>query len=220
MNTNMGLIGKKLGNTQLFLDNGNVVRVTAIQVGPCTVIGKRTLKKDGYTALILGFGTRRQKLTNKPAKGFYKKSNLEPAEVIREFRLPEADIAEFEIGQKLNPSDYFEIGQKVDVSGMSKGRGFSGVIKRWNMSGAGTVGHGTHEYKRHGGSIGCNLTPGRTLRNKKMAGQYGAKRITVLNLEVAKIVDDKYIILIKGSVPGSRNGIVTLRHAVKTTRAA
>jgi large subunit ribosomal protein L3 len=220
MNTNIGLIGKKLGNTQVFLDDGSVAQVTAVQVGPCTVVGKRTNEKDGYSALILGLGSKRDKLVNKPEAGLFKKVGQQPARVVRELRLSEEDCAKYEVGQVLKPSEQFEVGQKVDISGVSKGRGFTGVIKRWNMAGAGTVGHGTHEYKRHGGSIGCNLTPGRTLRNKKMAGQYGNKRMTILNLEVVKIVDDSMILLVRGGVPGSRNGIVTVRRTVKSAPQA
>jgi large subunit ribosomal protein L3 len=214
MNTNIGLIGKKLGNTQIFLEDGNVARVTVIQVGPCIVMGKRTPDKDGYSALVIGFGKKRQKSVNKPLAGFYAKNKLEPAEVIREFRLAEAEVAKFEVGQALKPSDCFQIGQKVDVCGRTRGRGFSGVVRRWNMPGAGTITHGTHEYKRHVGSIGCNMTPGRTLPNKRMPGQYGNERVTSINLEVAKVLDDAGIILVKGAVPGSRDSVVSVRHAV------
>ena len=134
---------------------------------------------------------------------------------IREFRLPSERVAEFEVGQVLKPSEHFEPGQKVDVTGISKGRGFTGVFKKFGMKGAGTDGHGTHEVKRHSGSIGANMTPGRTLPNKKMAGQYGNKRNTTLNLKVERVMDDENLLLIKGAVPGSRNSIVTVRGAVK-----
>jgi large subunit ribosomal protein L3 len=221
MNTNLGLIGKKLGNTQIFMQDGNVARVTVIQVGPCLVVGKRTRENDGYSALVLGFGKKRQKSVSKPLAGFYAKNSIEPAQVVREFRLAEGEVEKFEVGQALKPSDCFEVGQKVDVSGTTKGRGFSGVIRRWNMHGAGSLSHGTHEYKRHAGSTGCNMTPGRTLRNRKMAGQYGNERVTTLNLEIAKVDDDSEIILVKGSVPGARNGVVSVRGAAKgSARAA
>jgi large subunit ribosomal protein L3 len=151
----------------------------------------------------------------KPVKGLFDKIKQPPAEVIREFRLPEKESGKYDVGQTLKPSEHFEPGQKVDVSGQSKGRGFAGVVRRWHMPGAGTVTHGSHEYKRHGGSIGCNMTPGRTLPKKKMPGQMGNKRITALNLEVVKVADDSGIILIKGAVPGARNGIVTVRGSVK-----
>ncbi len=215
MNTNFGLIGKKLGNTQIFQEDGEVCRVTAIQTGPCVVVGKRTQAKDGYSAIQVGFGTKRKKLVKKPQLAVYEKLGVEPPEVVREFRV-EAEVADkYEIGQALKPSDIFVEGQFIDVSGTSKGRGFAGVMKRHNFSGAGTVGHGTHEYKRHGGSIGMNMTPGHTLKGQRMAGQYGNKKITMLNLKVAKVMDDEGILLVEGGVPGSRNGVVTVRAAVK-----
>jgi large subunit ribosomal protein L3 len=215
MNTHPGLIGKKLGNTQLFKEDGDVVRVTVIKVGPCTVLGKRTLEKDAYSALILGFEDKREQLVNKPEAGFFKKAGVSAKRVVREFRLPEEVVAKYEIGQSLKPSEVFETGQHVDVCGQTKGRGFTGVMKRWNFSGAGSAGHGTHEYKRHGGSIGTNMTPGRTLPGLKMPGQYGNERVTILNLKVARVMDEEQLLLIEGSVPGSRNGYVTVRGAVK-----
>ena len=215
MNQNIGLIGKKLGNTQFFNDAGHVVRVTAIQVGPCTVLGKRTKERDGYTALILGFGERREKRVKKPQLGFYKKLERKPSRMVREFRLPAEQLDKFEVGQVLKPSEHFEVGQKVDVAGTTRGRGFTGVMRRWNFKGAGTDSHGTHEYRRHGGSVGTNMTPGRTLPNLKMAGQYGNERVTVLNLPIARILDDEQIVLIEGAVPGAKNGMVTVRGAVK-----
>ena len=215
MNTNFGLIGKKLGNTQIFQEDGEVARVTAIQTGPCVVVGKRTQAKDGYSALQIGFGTKRKKLVKKPQLALYEKLGVEPPSVVREFRVT-ADIADkYEVGQALKPSDVFTEGQIIDVSGTSKGRGFAGVMKRHNFSGAGTVGHGTHEYKRHGGSIGMNMTPGHTLKGQRMGGQYGNKAITMLNLRVAKVMDEEGILLVEGGVPGARNGVVTVRGAVK-----
>ena len=215
MNTNFGLIGKKLGNTQIFQEDGEVARVTAIQTGPCVVVGKRTQAKDGYSALQVGFGTKRKKLVKKPQLAIYEKLGVEPPSVVREFRVT-ADIADkYEVGQTLKPSDVFSEGQFIDVSGTSKGRGFAGVMKRHNFAGAGTVGHGTHEYKRHGGSIGMNMTPGHVLKGMRMPGQYGNKTISMLNLKVAKVMDDEGILLVEGGVPGARNGIVTVRGAVK-----
>ena len=216
MNTNTGLIGKKLGNTQVFNDDGSVARVTAILVGPCRVLGKRTLDKDGYSALILGFGEKREKLLTKAEAGHFKKIGQEPARTVREFRLPPETVSKYEVGQVVKPSEYFSEGQKVDVSGITRGRGFSGVMRRWNFRGSAKDTHGTHEYKRHGGSIGTNMTPGRTFLNLKMPGQYGNERQTVLNLVVHKVLDDENLILVKGGVPGSKNGIVTVRGAVKT----
>jgi large subunit ribosomal protein L3 len=215
MNTHPGLIGKKLGNTQVFQDDGNVVRVTVVRVGPCTVVGKRTMEKDGYSALVLGFEDAREKHVNKPQATAFQKAGVTPKKVVREFRLPAEDVAKYEVGQVLKPSEVFSVGQHVDVSGRTKGRGFTGVMKRWNFKGARSDTHGTHEYRRHGGSIGTNMTPGRTLANLKMPGQYGSERVTVLNLKVARIVDDEQLLLIEGSVPGSRNGYVTVRGAIK-----
>jgi len=215
MNTHPGLIGKKLGNTQIFKEDGDVVRVTVVRVGPCIVAGKRTMEKDGYSALILGFEDKREKLVNKPEMGFFTKAGITPKRVLKELRLPAEQVAEYELGQVLKPSDVFVEGQFVDVSGTSKGRGFAGVMKRHNFAGAGTVGHGTHEYKRHGGSIGANMTPGRTLPGLKMPGHYGNKKITTLNLKVARVMDDEQLLLIAGSVPGPRSGFVTVRGAVK-----
>lgn len=215
MNKHPGLIGKKLGNTQIFLEDGDVLRVTVIKVGPCTVLGKRTMETDGYTALILGFEDKREKLVNKPEAGFFAKAGVSAKRVVRELRLPEEEIAKHDVGAVLLPSEVFEVGQFVDVSGKTKGRGHTGVLKRWNMSGAGTVGHGTHEAKRHGGSIGANMTPGRTLANQKMTGQYGDENVTIHNLRVARIMDEEQLVLIEGGVPGSRNGYVTVRGAVK-----
>ena len=220
MNTNMGLIGKKLGNTQVFREDGSVSRVTVIQVGPCTVVGKRTVQRDGYSALILGFGTKREKLVNQAEGGFFKKLGVKAVRVLREFRLSEEACAKYEVGQTLKPSEVFEVGQIVDVCGRSKGRGFTGVMKRLNFSGAGSDTHGTHEYRRHGGSIGTNLTPGRTLPNMKMPGQYGSERVTVLRLSVEKVMDDEQLVLLRGAVPGPRNGLVTVQGTIKPKSAS
>jgi large subunit ribosomal protein L3 len=216
MNTNVGLIGKKLGNTQVFNQDGTVARVSVILVGPCRVLGKRTLEKDGYSALILGFGEKREKLFTKAELGFFKKAGQPPSRTVRELRLDPEKVGKYEVGQELKPSEHFVEGQKVDVTGITRGRGFTGVMRRWNFRGSAKDTHGTHEYKRHGGSIGTNMTPGRTFLNLKMPGQYGNERQTILNLVVAKVLDEENIILVKGGIPGSKNGIVTVRGAVKT----
>lgn len=219
MNTNLGLLGTKLGATQIFNADGTVSRVTAIQVGPCRVVGKRTLEKDGYSALILGIGEKREKLVNKAQAGFFKAINQPASRTLREFRLAPEVVAKYEVGQVLKPSEHFKEGEKVDVCGKSRGRGFTGVMRRWNFAGSSSDTHGTHEYRRHGGAIGTNMTPGRTLANLKMPGQYGDERVTVLNVVVAKVLDEEGIILVMGGVPGSKRGIVTVRGAVKTKRA-
>jgi large subunit ribosomal protein L3 len=214
MNQDFGLIGKKLGNTQLFNDDGSVTRVTVIQVGPCVVLGKRTVAEHGYSALILGFGVRTDKNVTMAELGVYKKLGRAPSRTVREFRLPEDKVGGYEIGQVIKPSEHFQIGQKVDVCGQTRGRGFQGVMRRWNFKGS-RDSHGTHEYRRHGGAIGTNMTPGRTFPNLKMPGQYGDERVTTLNLPVAKVLDEEQLLLIEGAVPGARNGIVTVRGAVK-----
>ena len=215
MNTNLGLLGKKLGNTQIFTEDGEVRRVTAIQAGPCVVVGKRTEDKHGYSALQIGLGTRTEKHVRKPEAGFFKKAGVDAPAVVRELRVPAEIVAGYEVGQVLKASELFEAGQFVDVSGKSKGRGFAGVIKRHNFHGAGTASHGTHEYKRHGGSIGQNMTPGRTFKGMKMPGQYGAKNVSVLNLRIAQVLDESNIVLVEGGVPGPRHAVVTIRGAVK-----
>jgi large subunit ribosomal protein L3 len=215
MNKHPGLIGKKLGNTQIFEDDGNVRRVTVIEVGPCTVLGKRTAEKDGYSALIVGLGERREKLVNKAEAGFFKKSGLKPVRTIRELRLPVEEVAKHEVGAVLKPSELFSVGQLVDVSAQTKGRGFTGVMTRWNFRGSATATHGTHEYQRHGGAIGTNMTPGRTLPNLKMPGQYGDEKVTIQNLRVVRVLDDKFMLVVEGAVPGHRNAVVTVRGAIK-----
>ena len=215
MNTHPGLIGKKLGNTQIFEDDGNVTRVTVVEVGPCTVVGKRTMDTDGYSALVLGFGEKREKRVTKPVAGHFAKVSQKVPQVVREFRLPEDQVAKFEIGAVLKPSEIFEQGQFVDVCGQSRGRGFTGVMARGNFKGSATKSHGTHEYQRHGGSIGTNMTPGRTLPNVKMPGHYGDERVTIQNLKVARVMDDQGVVLIEGAVPGPKGGIVTVRGAAK-----
>ncbi len=215
MNQHPGLIGKKLGTTQIFEDDGNVTRVTVVEVGPCTVVGKRTEDKDGYSALVLGFGERKEKGLTKPEAGFFKKLGIKPQKHVKELRLPAAEVAKHEVGAVIKPSDVFEVGQKVDVAGKTIGRGFTGVMTRWNFRGSATASHGTHEYQRHGGAIGTNMTPGRTLPNLKMPGQYGNENVTIQNLKVARVMDDKYLLLIEGAVPGGRNAIVTVRGAIK-----
>ncbi|MBW2465010.1 MAG: 50S ribosomal protein L3 [Deltaproteobacteria bacterium] len=221
MNEHFGLIGKKLGNTQIFNEDGSVTGVTAIEVGPCIVLAKRTADKHGYTAIQLGFGEKRDKLVTKPEGGYFKKLGVEKTpRVVREFRVTTETADKYEVGQVLGAADLFEEGQKVDITGVSKGRGFAGVIKRHNMHGAGTVGHGTHEAKRHGGSIGMNMTPGRVFKGVKMPGRYGGKRNTVMSVKVAKILPEDSLVLVAGSVPGSKNSVVTVRKAIKNKARA
>jgi large subunit ribosomal protein L3 len=213
MNQNPGIIGKKVGYTQIFDDKGEVLRCTVVHAG-CVVIGKRTVEKDGYSALILGLGERKEKHTTKPLAGAYKKSGQAPKKIVRELRASAEHVATFEIGQKVGVDQVFEVGQFVDAQGTSRGRGFTGVMRRWNFAGA-VNSHGTHEYFRHGGSIGTNMTPGRTLPNLKMPGHYGDETVSTLNLKIAKLIPEEDLVLIEGAVPGAKNGLVTIRGAVK-----
>ena len=213
MNQHPGTLGRKLGMTQYF-DDGNVLhRVTVIEAA-AYVVGKRTMAVDGYSALIVGLDERKEKHTNKPLAGFYKKANLAPMRFMKEFRMPEETVEQYELGNKIELDKVFEVGQFVDVQAKTRGRGFSGVVRRHNFKGQIST-HGTHEYRRHGGSIGTNMTPGRTLKGVKMPGQYGNKQNSQLNLKVARIIPEEDLLLVHGGVPGARNGIVVVRGAVK-----
>ena len=217
MNQNPGIVGTKIGMTQVFNEKGEVIRCTVVQSG-AVVIGKRTMDKDGYSALIVGLGERKEKHTNKPLAGAYKKANQAPKRILRELRLSAEEVAKYEVGQKLAVDQIFQEGQYVDAQGITRGRGFTGVMRRWNFAGA-VSSHGTHEYFRHGGSIGTNMTPGRTLPGLKMPGHYGAETWSTLNLRIAKIIANEDLILIEGGVPGSKNGTVVIRGAVKKKNA-
>lgn len=214
MNKNPGIIGRKIGFTQFFNEQGDVERVTVIQAGPVAVIGKRTQDKDGYTALVLGFGDAKEKHLNKAQLEVFKKAGQTPKRTIKELRCGEDFAAKFEVGTTIKLSDVFTAGQLVDTQGKTRGRGFTGVMKRWNFAGFPRA-HGTHEYQRHGGSIGTNMTPGRTLPNIKMGGHYGDETTSVLNLKIARIDAEKHLLMIEGGVPGAKNGHLQVRVAVK-----
>jgi large subunit ribosomal protein L3 len=207
-----GLIGKKLGMTQVFGADGTVVPVTVIETGPCVVVQKKEAAKDGYNALQLGFGSRKAQRVNKPDQGHFAKAGKGAFEVLREFRTDK--VAEYELGQEIKAADLFKSGDKVDVAGISKGRGFTGVIKRWSFAGF-PGSHGTHEYFRHGGSIGNRSYPGRVFKGKRMAGHWGDEQITVQSLEVVEVRAENNLVLVKGSVPGAQRGVVVIRRAVK-----
>jgi large subunit ribosomal protein L3 len=217
VNQNPGIIGKKIGMTQIFDEKGEVLRCTVVQAG-CVVVGKRTLEKDGYSALVLGLGERKEKATTKPVAGFFKKAGQTPKRFVREMRAPAEHVAKFEIGQKLPIDEVFAVGQFVDAQGVTRGRGFTGVVRRWSFAG-GVQTHGTHEYRRHGGSIGTNMTPGRTLPGLKMPGQYGNETVTAQNLKVARLMVEDDLVLIEGAVPGSKNQLVVIRGAIKKKNA-
>jgi large subunit ribosomal protein L3 len=207
-----GLIGKKIGMTQFYNADGNVVPVTLIQTGPCVVVQKKERARDGYDALQVGFGRKKSQRVNKPEQGHMAKAGKGAFEVLKEFRLD--DVSQYQVGQEIKAGDLFKAGDRVDVSGTSKGHGFTGVIKRWSFGGF-PGSHGTHEYFRHGGSIGNRSFPGRVRKGKKMAGHWGHERISVQNLEVVDIRPEADLILIKGAVPGARQEIVVVRQAMK-----
>jgi large subunit ribosomal protein L3 len=217
MNFQPGIFGRKLGCTQIFEEDGTVTRVTVIEAGPVFVVNKRTPEKDGYTALVLGFEERKAKHTSKPATGFFKKVSATPKRVVKELRCNPEFAAKWEVGQTLKLDEIFQPGQRVDARGTTRGRGFTGVMRRWNFAGNVDT-HGTHEYRRHGGSIGTNMTPGRTLPNLKMGGQYGNETVSVLNVKVARVDAEKHLLLLEGGVPGAHNGLVLVRQAVKAKK--
>ncbi len=206
-----GLIGKKLGMTQLFDANGNVIPVTVVEAGPCLVSQIKTMENDGYEAIQVGYGDLKASKVNKPMKGHFAKGDVAPKKVLREFRL--ADISTYNVGDLIK-ADIFAEGEKVDVTGTSKGKGYAGVIKRWNFSRL-KMSHGTGPVARHGGSLGASSTPSRVMKGKKMAGHLGAERVTVQNLDVVKVDAENNIIAIKGAIPGPKGGIVVLKDSVK-----
>ncbi|WP_223645448.1 50S ribosomal protein L3 [Corallococcus sp. EGB] len=214
-----GLIGKKIGMTQVFNDEGNLVPVTVIDVNTCLVVGKRTPEKDEYSAVTVGFGEVREKVLNKPQLGFFKKASASPRRHLREFRVTAEEAAGFNVGDAIK-ADMFNKGELVDVTGVTKGRGFSGVMRRWSFKGSQTKTHGTHEYQRHPGAIGQRKTPGRTYPNKKMPGHYGVERVTTQNLTVVDVDVEKGLVLVKGAVPGHNDGIVIVRPSIKVAMRA
>lgn len=207
-----GLIGRKLGMTQFYNVEGNVVPATVVETGPCIVVQKKVATTDGYNALQVGFGSKKNQRVNKAAQGHMAKAGKGAFEVLREFRLE--DVGPYEIGQEIKAGDLFKVGDRIDVSGISKGHGFSGVIKRWSFGGF-PGSHGTHEYFRHGGSIGNRSYPGRVRKGKKMAGHWGNEIVSTQNLEVVEIRAEENLLLVRGAVPGAKRGIVILRPAVK-----
>lgn len=206
-----GIVGKKLGMTQLFDANGNVVPVTVIEAGPCAVSQKKTVENDGYEAIQVGFGDLKAAKVNKPMKGHFAKGDVAPKKVIREFRFD--DCSAYNVGDIIK-ADVFAEGDKVDVRGTSKGKGYAGVIKRWNFSRL-KESHGTGPVHRHGGSLGASSTPSRVMKGKKMAGHLGNERVTVQNLEVVKIDAENNLIAVKGAVPGPKGAVVVVFDSVK-----
>ena len=209
---NKGILGRKLGMTQVFDDANRVIPVTVIEAGPCRVVQLKTPERDGYAAVQLAFGATKAARLTKPELGHLKAADADPAKYLAELRVD--DLSGFEIGQVLR-ADVFAAGERVDVTGISKGRGFSGVMKRHNFHGQGAS-HGNHKKHRAPGAIGACATPARVFKGMKMAGQYGNARITTLNLEVVEGDAERNLLLVRGAVPGATGGLVFVRNAVKS----
>jgi len=212
----IGLLGKKLGMTHVFAEDGEAVPVTVIQTGPNLVVGTRTPERDGYSALVLGFDDKPLRLANKAELGVAKKTETKPQRFVRELRLPADEVAKYKVGQQLAAQDVFAENAAIDVEGWSKGKGYQGVFKRHHMGGKPRT-HGTHEYFRHGGSIGCRLTPQRVHKGKKMSGQMGNEKKTIQNLQLFRILADDNCIMVRGSVPGAANEYVVVTLAATRT---
>ena len=208
------ILGTKVGMTQLFLEDGRVVPVTVVEAGPCTVVQKKTVERDGYSAIQVGFKTltesRAKKLKNKPEQGHFKKAGVAATRYLREFRLDDAQ--NYEVGQLIGV-DVFAKGDSIDVSGTSKGKGYTGPILRWNQH-TGPMAHGS-KYHRGVGSLSANSDPSRVFKNKRMAGQYGSEKVTIQNLEVVRVDAERNLLLIKGAVPGAKGCLLFVRNSVK-----
>lgn len=205
------IIGKKIGMTQVFAEDGKVIPVTVVEAGPMVVVRKKTVETDGYNTYVVAFGNKTKNVT-KPMKGVYDKAKVEPMKVLKEFDLD----GEYEIGNEIK-ANIFSENDKVDVSGMTKGHGFSGVIKRWNAHRL-KMTHGTGPVHREVGSLSANSSPSRVFKNKHMPGQYGNEKVTIQNLEIVKVDADRNLLLIKGNVPGAKGAILTIKESVKKAK--
>lgn len=210
-----GILGKKIGMTRVFTQDGRWIDVTVLEAGPCTVVQRKTRDNDGYEAVQIGFGAVKEKRVNKPMQGHFKKAGIEPKRNLREFRV--AADCELKTGDELK-ADVFSAGDRVDVSGTSKGRGFAGVIKRHGFSG-GPGGHGSH-FHRAPGSIGQSADPAKVYKGKKMPGHMGNRKVTVQNLEVVEVDLDKNLLVVRGAVPGANGGLVSVSKSVKQSKGA
>jgi large subunit ribosomal protein L3 len=219
----LGILGKKLGMTQFYDEKGRAVGATVLELGPCVVLAKRTKatndkgRTDNYTALQVGFDPKPERKVNQPEAGHLAKAGGKDKarRFVRELRVSEETLARFEVGQEITLADLgFKVGDRIDVVGRSKGRGFQGVMHRWNFAGF-RASHGTHEYFRHGGSIGCRKWPGRVFKGRKMPGHMGDRRVTTQNLKVTAVREKEHVLLVDGAVPGPKNGYVLVRPAVK-----
>ena len=206
-----GIIGKKMGMTQIFDENGKVVPVAVVEAGPCTVVQKKTVESDGYVAVQLGYGDISAKKVSKPAKGHFDKADVAPKRTLREFRLD--DISAMNVGDILK-ADVFAVGDRIDVVGTSKGKGYAGAIKRWNQHRL-RESHGTGPVARHAGSMGSCSTPPRVFKGKRLPGHLGAERVTIQNLKVVKVDAENNLIAIKGAIPGPKGSVVCISDSVK-----
>ena len=206
-----GIIGKKMGMTQIFDENGKVVPVTVVEAGPCTVVQKKTVESDGNVAVQLGYGDISAKKVSKPAKGHFDKADVAPKRTLREFRLD--DISAMNVGDILK-ADVFAVGDRIDVVGTSKGKGYAGAIKRWNQHRL-RESHGTGPVARHAGSMGSCSTPSRVFKGKRLPGHLGAERVTIQNLKVVKVDAENNLIAIKGAIPGPKGSVVCISDSVK-----
>jgi len=202
-----GLIGKKLGMTSIYSPDGAVIPVTAIEAGPCKIVSIREKSKDGYEALVVGFGEKKEKHLSKPVKGLFEKAKVSPAAVLKEFK--NFDTAAYKVGDDLTVALFTE-GDKVKVTAKSKGKGFQGVVKRHGFGGVGSQTHGQHNRERAPGSIGGSSWPSRVFKGTRMAGRHGYSQVTVSNLKVVKVIPEKNVILVKGAVPGAINSIIEI----------
>lgn len=205
------ILGKKIGMTQIFAEDGTVIPVTVVEAGPCVVVQKKSLQREGYDAVQVGFGDIRKKLVNKPVTGHFAKAGQEVKRYLREFRFE--DAASYEVGQQIK-ADIFAVGDMIDVTATSKGHGTAGVIKRWNAQ-RGPKTHGASRFHRRPGSSGSSSNPSRVFKNRHLAGRYGHETVTIQNLKVVRVDTERNLILISGSVPGIRGALVTVRESVK-----
>lgn len=208
------ILGKKVGMTQIFDENGLSIPVTVVEAGPCTVVQKKTVEIDGYTSIRVGFGDVAEKRLTKPEKGIFLKTKTAPKKFLREFKVD--DISKYEVGQEIKVEDMFQAGDKVDVTGISKGKGFQGVIKRYGYA-RGKETHGSM-YHRRVGSLGAGTNPGRVFKGRNLPGHMGREKVTVQNLEVIRVDGEKNVLLVKGAVPGPKGGLITIRSSVKSVK--
>jgi len=213
------VLGTKLGMSQVFSETGERIPVTLVEAGPLTVVQVKTASKDGYDALQLGYGQRKTSFKSKPLQGHFKKAGIRPTRALRETRVSADEAGQYKPGDRITVDQVFTKGDRIDVMGTSKGRGFAGVMKRHNFRGKNAT-HGTHEAKRHGGSIGMHTEPGKVWKGQGMAGHYGAERVTVLDLEVVDVRPDENLLLIRGGVPGAPRSLVSIRASVKSKKKA